>query len=63
MREMTFGWPTEMTVKAARRQARIVEVPVSWLPRRAGRSKISGTLKGTILAAYYIFGVTVKYAF
>jgi len=63
MREMTFGWPTEMTVKAARRRARIVEVPVSWLPRRAGRSKISGTLKGTILAAYYIFGVTVKYAF
>lgn len=63
MREMTFGWPTEMTVKAARRQARIVETPVSWLPRRAGRSKISGTLKGTVLAAYYIFGVTLKYAF
>jgi glycosyltransferase involved in cell wall biosynthesis len=63
MREMTFGWPTEMTVKAARRQARIVEVPVSWLPRRAGKSKISGTVKGTFLAAYYIFGVTLRYAF
>ncbi|MFQ5578811.1 MAG: glycosyltransferase family 2 protein [Anaerolineae bacterium] len=63
MREMTFGWPTEMTVKAARRGARIVEVPVSWHPRRAGRSKISGTAKGTVLAAYYIFGVTVRYAF
>ncbi len=62
MREMTFGWPTEMTVKAARQRARIVEVPVSWLPRRAGKSKISGTVKGTILAAYYIFGVTVRYA-
>ena len=62
MREMTFGWPTEMTVKAASRNARIVEVPVSWLPRRAGKSKISGTLKGTILAAYYILGVTLRYA-
>jgi hypothetical protein len=59
---MTFGWPTEMTVKAARRKARLVEVPVSWLPRRAGKSKISGTLKGTFLAAYYIFGVTLRYA-
>jgi hypothetical protein len=40
MQEMTFGWPTEMTVEAARRGARTVEVPVRWLPRRAGRSKI-----------------------
>lgn len=63
MGEMTFGWPTEMTVKAARRQARIVEVPVSWLPRRSGQSKISGTVKGTVLAAYYILGVTLRYAF
>ena len=62
MREMTFGWTTEMTVKAARQKTRIVEVPVSWLPRRAGKSKISGTVRGTILAAYYIFGVTLRYA-
>jgi glycosyltransferase involved in cell wall biosynthesis len=62
MREMTFGWPTEMTVKAIRRQARVVEVPVSWHRRYAGQSKISGTVKGTILAAYYIVGVTVRYA-
>jgi glycosyltransferase involved in cell wall biosynthesis len=62
MREMTFGWPTEMTVKAARRQARIVETPVSWQSRRAGRSKVSGTIKGTILAAYYILGVTLRYS-
>ena len=62
MREMTFGWPTEMTVKAARRKARIVEVPISWLPRRAGKSKVSGTIRGTFLAAYYIFGVTLRYA-
>jgi glycosyltransferase involved in cell wall biosynthesis len=62
MREMTFGWPTEMMVKAARRGARIVEVPVSFHPRRAGRSKVSGTLRGTLLAAYYILGVTCWYS-
>lgn len=62
MREMTYGWPTEMTVKAARRGARIVEVPVSFHPRRAGQSKVSGTLRGTVLAAYHILGVTLRYA-
>jgi glycosyltransferase involved in cell wall biosynthesis len=62
MREMTFGWPTEMMVKAARRQARIVEVPVSFHNRRAGRSKVSGTLRGTILAGWFILGVTLRYA-
>jgi len=61
MREMTFGWPTEMIVKAARRGARIVEVPVSYRSRRAGRSKVSGTLRGTLLAGYAILGVTFRY--
>ncbi|MGI9645875.1 MAG: glycosyltransferase family 2 protein, partial [Ilumatobacteraceae bacterium] len=36
MREMTFGWPTEMTVKCARAGRRIMEVPVSWRGRRTG---------------------------
>ncbi len=62
MREMTFGWPTEMMVKAAKQGARIVEVPASWHPRQAGQSKVSGTLRGSILAAYYILGVTLRYA-
>jgi glycosyltransferase involved in cell wall biosynthesis len=62
MREMTYGWPTEMMVKAARHGARVVEVPVSYR-RRIGRSKISGTVRGTILATYYILGVTIRYAF
>lgn len=62
MREMTYGWPTEMTVKAARRGARVVEVPVSWANRRAGRSKVSGTVRGSILAGIYILGVTLRYA-
>jgi glycosyltransferase involved in cell wall biosynthesis len=63
MREMTFGWPTEMMVKAARTKARIVEVPVSYRKRWSGKSKVSGTLRGTILAGYYILGVTFRYAF
>lgn len=62
MREMTFGWPTEMMVKAAKRGARLVEVPVSWQRRQSGRSKISGTVRGSILAATTILGVTFRYA-
>jgi glycosyltransferase involved in cell wall biosynthesis len=62
MQEMTFGWPTEMIVKAAHRGARIVEVPVSYYLRRFGHSKVSGTLRGTILATWFIIGVTLRYA-
>ncbi|MEM9131702.1 MAG: TIGR04282 family arsenosugar biosynthesis glycosyltransferase [Actinomycetota bacterium] len=62
MAEMTYGWPTEMTVKAANRDARIVEVPVSWLPRAGGRSKVSGTVRGSVLAARYIVGVTIAHS-
>jgi glycosyltransferase involved in cell wall biosynthesis len=62
MREMTFGWPTEMMVKAAKQRARICEVPVSWLERRSGKSKVGGTLRGSLLAGVYILGVTLRYA-
>jgi len=62
MQEMTFGWPTEMIVKAAHQSARIVEVPVSYHPRRFGRSKVSGTIRGTVLATWFILGVTLRYA-
>jgi glycosyltransferase involved in cell wall biosynthesis len=62
MLEMTYGWHTEMIVKAARQRARIVEVPVSYRSRRAGQSKVSGTLRGTILAGYRLLGVTLRYA-
>lgn len=61
MCEMTYGWPTEMLVKAARRGARIVEVPVRYR-RRIGTSKISGTVRGTVLATYSILKVTLRYA-
>ncbi len=62
MREMTYGWPTEMIVKAVRRGYRTCEVPVAYRPRGHGRSKISGTVRGTLLAAYFIFGTTLRYA-
>lgn len=62
MQEMTYGWPTEMIVKAARRGTRILEVPVSYSNRRFGRSKVGGTVRGTILATSIILGVTLHYA-
>jgi glycosyltransferase involved in cell wall biosynthesis len=62
MSEMTYGWPTEMIVKAARRGWRVVELPARYRPRLGGRSKISGTLKGTLLATYYILWIIFRYA-
>jgi glycosyltransferase involved in cell wall biosynthesis len=61
MQEMTYGWPTEMIVKAARGGARIVEVPVSYHNRRFGQSKVSGSLRGTLLAGWHILRVTLRY--
>jgi len=55
--DLTFGWPTEMIVGAARAGLRIVEVPVACRPRSGGRSKVSGTLRGTVLATAHILGV------
>ena len=62
MREMTYGWPVEMIVKAVRQGARIVELPVSYRPRSAGVSKVGGTARGTILATYRILRTTFRYA-
>lgn len=62
MREMTYGWPTEMIVKAARRGWRLLEVPVGYRARLGGRSKISGTLKGSLLATFFILKVIARYA-
>jgi len=63
MSEMTFGWPTEMMVKSARRSARILEVPATWRVRGAGKSKVSGTIKGSAMAAWFLLSVTIKNAF
>jgi len=62
MSEMTYGWPIEMMIKAQRLRCRLVEVPVTYRPRMAGRSKVSGTIKGSILAGYHIFKVILKHS-
>ena len=62
MQEMIYGWPTEMMVKAARARARIVEVEVSYRPRVAGQSKVSGTLTGSVRAGFQILRTTLRYA-
>jgi hypothetical protein len=61
MRDRTYGWTVEMQVKAARRGLRVVEVPVDYRPR-LGRSKVSGTLRGTIGAGTKIVATILLYA-
>lgn len=62
MVEMTYGWPTEMIVKAIRKGWQIQEVPVRYRSRYGGRSKISGTLRGTLLATFFILSTILRYA-
>jgi glycosyltransferase involved in cell wall biosynthesis len=53
MKDKTFGWTVEMQVKAAKLNLKFIEIPVSYR-KRIGLSKVSGTIKGTILAGYKI---------
>jgi glycosyltransferase involved in cell wall biosynthesis len=62
LEETTYGWAVEMILKGALAGFRVVEVPVSYYPR-IGTSKISGTLKGTLGAAWFIFSLIVRYYF
>jgi len=62
MEQMSYGWPAEMLVKAARQGARICEVPVSYA-KRIGVSKVSGTLKGSVMAAYCMLWLPLRYLF
>lgn len=61
MVDPTFGWTAEMQVKALRQGLRVVEVPVSYR-KRVGVSKITGTVRGTVLAGYKILTTVVRYA-
>jgi len=61
MSDPDYGWTIEMQIKALKRGLRIEEVPVSYR-RRVGESKISGTLRGTILAGYKIITTIFRYA-
>jgi glycosyltransferase involved in cell wall biosynthesis len=62
MHEMTYGWPVEMLVKAARADYRILELPIHYRHRSHGRSKVAGTISGSIKAAYYMLSTTLRYA-
>lgn len=45
-----FGWPVEMVLRASAAGWRVLELPVSYRPREGGRSKVSGSLKGSLRA-------------
>ena len=62
LEEATYGWAVEIILKGAIAGFRIVEVPVSYHPR-LGKSKISGTIKGTVAAAWFILSRIVRYYF
>ncbi len=60
MIDKTYGWTVEMQVKAAKKGLKSVEIPVNYR-NRIGVSKVSGTIKGTILAGYKILTTIFKY--
>ena len=62
LEETTYGWAVEMILKGAFAGFRIVEVPVSYYPR-IGKSKISGTVRGTVGAGWFILSLIVRYYF
>ena len=62
MAHPTYGWPIEMVVKAAKGGLRMAEVPVDWRRREAGRSKVAGTLRGSLLAGYHLLATVLRHA-
>lgn len=62
MTDRNFGWTVEMQIKAATARLQTVEVPVRYRARAAGRSKVSGTLTGGVLAGAKILYTIMRYA-
>jgi len=62
LQEMTYGFTVEMIVKAARAGLRLAQVPVAYRPRLGGESKISGSVRGTIGAAWKLCTCPLRYA-
>lgn len=60
MQDTTYGWTVEMQLKAAKQRMKTTEVPVHYR-KRIGFSKISGTVKGVVLAGYKIITTIFKY--
>lgn len=59
--ELTYGWTVEMQVRAVQHRLRIVEVPVDYRAR-IGKSKVSGTVRGVVLAGYHILAMIARAA-
>ncbi|MGB0933113.1 MAG: glycosyltransferase family 2 protein [Lishizhenia sp.] len=62
MTDKTYGWTIEMQIKAAKQKMNFCEVPVRY-KKRIGVSKVSGTVKGTVLAGIKIIFAVFKYKF
>jgi glycosyltransferase involved in cell wall biosynthesis len=62
MREMTYGWNIEMQMRAARAGLRILEIAVPYRCRTGGRSKVAGSLSGTVRAGARIIGTFARVA-
>jgi glycosyltransferase involved in cell wall biosynthesis len=60
MREMTYGWNLEMQMRAARAGLRVREVALPYRRRIAGRSKVAGTLRGTLKASGQIIATFMR---
>lgn len=61
MRGSRYAWVVEMLAKAARRRARLGVLPVVYRSRRGGRSKVSGSLRGSILAGLDFIEALVRF--
>ena len=62
MQDKTYGWTVEMQLKAVRQGLSAVEIPVNYR-NRIGVSKVSGTVKGSVMAGVKILGWIFKYSF
>jgi hypothetical protein len=54
-----YAWPAQLLARAARRGACIVEVEVGYRERTGGRSKVGGSLRGSMQAAWDISATLV----
>lgn len=63
MQDRTWGWTVEMQIKAVQHGLRVVQIPVPYGHRTSGRSKISGSLSGTIRAGAKILGTIARLSF
>ena len=60
MADRGFGWTVEMQAKSAEQKLRVCELPVNYFPRQGGRSKISGTVLGSLRAGQVILLTLAK---